>query len=411
VRFQALGWFAAAEVALFLSTERLYYSDCYLREFRASILEYGGDRTRIVLDRTAFYPTSGGQPHDFGTIGGVAVADVVDEGNRVVHVLEHPLGEQNEPDCRIDWGRRWDHMQQHTGQHLLSAALVELFGLETVSFHMGAASSTIDLAGGTLSAGQMEAAERRANEVVQENRRVDISFEDAGSVEGLRKASERSGTLRVVTIESLDRSACGGTHVRATGEIGPILLRGVDKIRGNLRLEFLCGGRAVSRTRSEYLALDGAARVFSAKWDELPDLLAANLERLKEADKTRRKLESEIAGLRGRALHGETNPNERGLRVVERRVGQGPIGDDVRNEANAFTAGGKAIFVAVSDAPASALIAASADTGIHCGNVLKPVLAEFSGRGGGAATLAQGSFSGDPDVFLRRLSDALLASE
>jgi alanyl-tRNA synthetase len=409
---QALGWFSVVEVAIFLSyrTERLYYSDSYQREFHARVVDSSGDGARVVLDRTAFYPTSGGQPHDLGTIGGIRVTDVIDEDDRIVQLLERPLDAQNEPDCRIDWPRRWDHMQQHTGQHLLSAVVADLFGIQTVSFHMGASSSTIDLATGALSPEQIETAELRANEVVQENRRVDVAFEDAASVEGLRKATERSGTLRVVTIDSLDRSACGGTHVRATGEIGPILLRGVDKIRGNVRLEFLCGGRAVHRTGAEYTALDRAARAFSARWDEVPELVAANLDRLKEADKTRRKLESEIAGFRGRALHGETRPNERGLRVVARRVGQGPIGEDARNEANAFAAGGMAIFIAVSDQPTSVLVATSADTGIHCGNVLKAVLAEFSGRGGGAATLAQGSFSGDPDAFLRRLSDALLAS-
>lgn len=377
-------------------TDRLYYTNSYLASFCARIVERGAESTRVVLESTAFYPTSGGQPHDLGTIDGIRVLDVVDEGNRIIHVLEAPL-QRNEANCKIDWARRFDHMQQHTGQHLLSSVLADLYAFETVSFHMGADSCTIDLATPTLSRDQIEAAEVRANSVIHENRPVRADFEDASKVTGLRKKTERTGTIRVVTIDQFDRSACGGTHVRNTGEIGAILLRSTDKVRGNIRLEFVCGSRAVKFARADYNTVHR----------ELPAMLALNTERLKEAEKLRRKLEDELAGRRGRDLYLETVPDSRGLRVVERLLPVGPLGEDVRSEANAFTAGGKAVYIAVAESPAAVLLASSTDAGVHCGNVLKPVLAEFSGRGGGAATLAQGTFAGNPRELLRRLVAAV----
>src|SRR5882672_8267714 len=204
-------------------TDRLYYNDSYLCEFEARIVRRSEDGGCIYLDHTAFYPSSGGQPFDTGTIGGAAVIDVIDEGEEIAHRTAKPvLGDMAR--CTVDWPRRFDHMQQHTGQHLLSAVFQERFQLKTVSFHLGQESSTIDLETPSLEHAKILAAERLANDVVFENRPVLVSYEEAGAVAGLRKPSGREGTLRVITIEGLDRSACGGTHVRATGEIGPILL-------------------------------------------------------------------------------------------------------------------------------------------------------------------------------------------
>src|ERR1035441_9702314 len=166
------------------------------------------------------------------------VANWVEEEDRIAHRLAAPLASEGAVAGEIDWTRRFDHMQQHSGQHLLSAVFEELFGLHTVSFHLGAESATIDLEGGPVETRTVVEAERRANQVVSENRAVDVRFEDASEAQGLRKASERAGTLRIVSIDGLDRSACGGTHVRTTGEIGPILLRRTEKIRQSVRLEF-----------------------------------------------------------------------------------------------------------------------------------------------------------------------------
>ncbi len=336
-------------------TERLYYHDSYLTEFRARIVDASPDRRKIYLDRTAFYPASGGQPFDIGQLGGAEVTEVADEEGRVAHVLNGPVT-GDEVAGVIDWKRRFDHMQQHTGQHLLSAVLIELFDAPTVSFHMGAETSTIDISR-PLEPNQLREAERRANQIVFENRPVLLSFEDSSQDLGLRKATERQGTVRIVAIQDLDRSACGGTHVRGTAEIGAILIRKLDRIRGNQRIEFVCGMRAVERAQADYAALSAVARAFSAGLDETPAMVAATLEKLQESEKVRRRLATELAQAKGRELHAATAPGADGLRKTQQRVTT--ISDELRAEAQSFTAGGKAIFLALAEDPPSVLLAAS----------------------------------------------------
>ncbi len=387
-------------------TERLYYHDSYLTEFRARVVDVSPDavspgRRRVYLDRTAFYPTSGGQPFDTGELGGWQVIDVSDEGDRIAHVLAGAITE-TEVAGRIDRNRRFDHMQQHTGQHLLSAVLVELFDAPTVSFHLGAEACTIDVAS-TLSPEQLREAERRANEIVFENRPVTISFRDSSQDLGLRKPTEREGPVRIVAIENLDRSACGGTHVRATGEIGPILLRKLDRTRGNLRIEFLCGARAVARAHADFEALSQIARVFSSPLDEAPGLVDGQREKLQESERARRKLSMELAQASGRALYAEAAPGSDGVRRIMRRVES--ISEESRAEAQAATGSGPAIFAAVAEKPPAILLAASKDSQVNCGEVLKRLLSEKGGRGGGSAAMAQGSLPSS--AALEELTESL----
>jgi len=369
-------------------TERLYYQDCYLREFGARVIALSDGGATAYLDRTAFYPTSGGQPFDTGTIGGVAVIEVIDEDERIAHRLAGPLAHQV-VDCVVDWDRRFDHMQQHTGQHLLSAVFAEL-GLPTVSFHLGSDSSTIDLEGSPVDDAMVREAERQANAVVFQNRRVAIEFQHAAEAQGLRKASQREGELRIVVIEGLDRSACGGTHVRATGEIGPIVIRKLEKVRQTVRVEFLCGGRAVRRARADYEALSKIAQLFSASLEDVPALVATQLETARSADKVRRKMELELAGYRGKELYQSTPAAPDGMRRHVRRVASGSI-EELRALAQSFTEQSQAIFAAAVENPPAFLYAVSADTGIHAGQALQKALSEAGGRGGGNARVAQGS--------------------
>ncbi len=369
-------------------TERIYYHDSYAAEFQAHIVASNPDRTRVYLDRTAFYPSSGGQPFDLGQLGGVPVIEIIDEEDRIAHVLAAPL-ETVEVSGQIDWNRRFDHMQQHTGQHLLSAVFADLAKAATVSFHLGAESSTIDLAVPSLDPDVIQAVERRANEVAFENRPVSVDFQQSSDAAGLRKASGREGLLRIVSIRELDRSACGGTHVRATGEIGPILLRKLEKIRGNLRIEFLCGMRSVRRARADYEALSRIARSFSAPLEEAPALVAAQIEKLAESDKTRRRLSAELATARGRELYAVTQPDADGTRRSIRRLDV--LTDDQRTEAQSFASGPKAVMLLLARNPPTVLLAASKDSGVDAGRWLKTVLAEVGGRGGGSPTMARGS--------------------
>ncbi len=370
-------------------TDRLYYTDSYLRQFTARIVERSADGRTVYLDRTAFYPASGGQPCDTGAIAGVPVLDVADDGERIAHHLARPL-DGTVVECAIDWSRRFDHMQQHTGQHVLSAVFEEWLGLHTVSFHLGAESSTIDLEGGAVEPGAVLEAERRANDIVFANRPVAVDFQPAAEVHGLRKPTDREGTLRIVSIDGLDRSACGGTHVRSTGEVGTILLRKLDKVRQTVRVEFLCGGRAVRRARADYEALSKTAQLFSAPLDEVPAMVAAQLETARAHDKARRKLELDLAAYQGRELYLATAPAADGVRRVTRRVVKGSL-EELRAIAQNFTAQPKAVFIATLADPPSVLLAASADAGIDAGKALKAALAEAGGRGGGNARIAQGS--------------------
>ncbi len=385
-------------------TERLYYTDSYLRDFTARIVDHSEDGLTVYLDRTAFYPTSGGQPFDLGSMAGVAVLEVVDEDGRIAHRLASPL-HTGPVDCAIDWSRRFDHMQQHTGQHLLSAVFEDLFALKTVSFHLGAGSSTIDLEGGPVEQKTVQEVERRANEIIVENRPVGVHFRQAAETQGLRKPSSREGALRIVTIEGLDRCGCGGTHVRATGEIGLLLLRKLEKVRQTTRVEFACGARAIRRARADYEALWKTAQLFSAPLDEVPAVVAAQLEAARGHEKERRKLELDLAAYQGKELYEATAPGPDGMRRVTRRVEHGSL-EELRAIAQNFTAQPKAVFLSTLADPPSILLAVSADAGIDAGKSLKAALAEAGGRGGGSPRIAQGSVAdvGSLERVLEKLS-------
>jgi alanyl-tRNA synthetase len=380
-------------------TERLYYQDCYLREFTARVIETDGNR--VYLDRTAFYPTSGGQPFDLGTLEGVAVREAIDEEDRIAHVMDAPLAAA-EVTGIIDWPRRYDHMQQHTGQHLLSAVLEELFAIRTVSFHLGSEASTIDVDAPLLTPEQLERAEDRCAEIAAQARPVHITFEDASAPLELRKASERTGTLRIVSIEGIDRSACGGSHVRSTAEIAMVFTGKSEKIRGITRLEFVCGTRALRRARADYRLAAAIGRALSVPPEQSPELLAGLIEKSKSWEKTAQRLAMELARREGKELFLAAEPGPDGIR---RMLQRGAIDDAMRARAQAFVAEGKAVFLAVCDQPPSLLLSASADSGIHAGDRIKAAVAAAHGRGGGNQQVGQGSV---PDAAALANAEALL---
>ena len=371
-------------------TNRLYYHDAYRTTFAATVVARSDDGKRVYLNETAFYPTSGGQPHDLGRLGGAAVIDVIDEGDRIAHMLGDAIPDGVERVTgEIEWARRYDHMQQHTGQHLLSAVFEDLFGFKTVSVHFGPEYSTLDLEAESVSHQQLLAAERRANVAVGEARPVRVTFEDAASAAGLRKASDRDGMLRIVDIDGTDRSACGGTHVRSTSEIGVVLVRSVEKVRKSTRVEFLCGGRAILRARRDYESLTRIASALSAAIDDVPELVAAQAERLKESDGARKRLEKELATYAARQRYDAATPDARGVRTVV--VRDAASMDDLRTLAQAMFALPAVVVVGALTNPPSVLVAASEDSGIDAGRLLKERLSAVGGRGGGSPRLAQGS--------------------
>jgi alanyl-tRNA synthetase len=383
-------------------TSRLYYTDATLLDFDATIVGHDGDATRVILDRTAFYPTSGGQPHDLGTLGGIAVLDVIDDDERIVHVLASPL-EGSAVQGRVDAARRRDHMEQHTAQHLLSAIAADVFGWETASVHFGVEHSTIEFDVANVTEAQCAELVARAQAAVQAALPVTVSFEASADAmaKGLRKPPARDGELRVVTIAGLDRSACGGTHVANSAAIGPVVLQGAERVRGHVRVAFLAGGRVLAHLAARDALVATLARALSCADSELAELVPKRQQELHLLRTQLAALESEVAGHRLRALLASTAPEADGVRrVVCRAEAESPT--LMRAMAQAVAGESRAVlFVAFAEA---VIIGSSADSGVDAGATLKAALAVHGGKGGGSPRMAQGTV---PAGSLETLLDAL----
>ena len=390
-------------------TERLYYTNPYLTEFDAHVLsaEQHDGRPAAVLDRTAFYPTSGGQPFDTGRLGETAVVDVVDRDDGVIlHVLEHEIA-PGPVHGRVNWDRRFEHMQQHTGQHVLSAAFDRLLNARTESFHLGMGSSTIDL-NRVIAAADMERAVDEANRIVWEDRPVGIRFVDAEEAAQLplRKEPARTGRLRIVDVQDFDVSACGGTHVARTGAIGCIVVRSAEKFRGGIRVEFLCGIRALRSYRELRAAIDASVKFLSV----LPAELPAGIERQQsELKDTRRQIKDLLARLASYESEALANRAE-SLGIVKAAIAalEGYDQAALKNLAAAIAARPGHLAVLFSTpAPSAIVVARASDVALDSGVILKRVIERFDGKGGGRPDLAQGGgLRGTPEeinAFVRTL--------
>ena len=401
-------------------TDRLYYADAYLREFDASIarVEHAGGRTSVYLDRTAFYPTSGGQPFDLGTIQQSVVErpfqgrvlDVLDENDGIAHVIE---GEGFAAGQRvhgvIDWTRRFDHMQQHTGQHVLSAAVDRLFSVRTISFHLGTEASTIDLSR-ELTRGELVAAGAEANRIVWENHPVSIRYAaaDEAAKLPLRKEPAREGTLRLIDIDGFDLSACGGTHVATTGGIGVIAIGGTERFKGGQRVEFFCGGRALAKFRSMRDALAGAVRALSVLPHELSDAVEKLQADARERQKSLTSLQQDLARYRAEEFIASAEQTAGG-RLVARAVDADANGLKSLASAIASRPGHTAVLVSTAR-PVLVVIARSQDVSVAANQVVAALTSKFGGRGGGRPALAQaGGLDGDASAILAAARAAVMA--
>jgi alanyl-tRNA synthetase len=412
------------------ATERLYYTDSFLKTFPAvvtDVRELGsteGEATwQIALDRTAFYPTSGGQPFDTGFLravsrGGVSLDIPIesveeDEQGQIWHFVRKPLAVATSVEGHIEWPRRFDHMQQHTGQHLLSAIFLRELNAPTVSFHLGECVSTIDLALGPV-AHRLEHVERIVNEIIAEDLPVstrNISRAEAESMLAageLRKLPERSGDIRIVEIDGIDRNACGGTHVRSTGQIGALLLRGNEKVSRGYRVEFLCGLRAVRAARADAAILTRATAALSVPAPDIPSALERLKSDSKAAAKDRQHLCEELADYHAARLAVEV-PIERGLRFLDRSWKDRDAGYIKLLASRVTTAAPSTILLFCSESadPASIVLARNLDINLDCGRILKEALAQLGLRGGGSPDFAQGEA---PLLELPALRGSLVAA-
>lgn len=384
-------------------TERLYYTDSTSTTFDGTVvaIEEIDGRPAAVLDRTLFYPTSGGQPFDLGTLGDVPVLDVIDrEDGTIAHVTASPLAVGTRVRGAIDWARRLDHMQQHTGQHILSAAFDQLFGVRTVSFHMGAEVSTIDLAR-EVTPKEIAAAEALASSVVFEDRPVDVKFasdEEAAKLP-LRKESARTGTLRLVDVSHFDLSACGGTHVPRTGVIGLIAVSHWERFKGGSRVGFVCGGRALALFGRQRDVIAEATRVLSVPSNELAATIERQRGELKDTGRAIRQLQEEVAAHRAAAMRADAETIG-GLRGVLKEV-PGWDAAALKTLAQAIVSepGYVAILVG-SGQPAPVVAARASDVVFHAGAWIGQATTTLGGRGGGRPELAQGGIpAAAPDIL------------
>jgi alanyl-tRNA synthetase len=381
-----------------MRTERLYFDDAYLTTFSAEVVdrrEVDG-RQQVALDRSAFYPDGGGQPGDHGHLNGVAVTDTQSEGELVWHHLAGPLGDGPVTGV-VDWARRFDHMQQHHGQHLLSAAFEDLFGLPTLAFHLGVEYASIDLPG-EVTEGQCLAAEARVNDVIWEDRPVVARFvgpEELATIR-LRKPPTVEGPVRVVSVPDFDHSACGGTHPRSTGAVGLLFVRRRERRGEETRVEFLCGGRALGDLRVKH----GIVSRLGLELTVPPVELEEAVERIRRAEKESRKQLAEVTdrwlALEARFL-AESAETVGAFRVVS------VVRDDLgvvegRGLVQRLVAEGVVAILGIRGEKPLLVMGRPGGVAVDCGAVVKEVLARVGGRGGGQAGMAQGGLQDSGSV-------------
>ena len=411
-------------------TERLYYADSFLKRFTAHVTDIreasradGVSVWQVALDRTAFYATSGGQPCDIGTLtaispgGAVLEAEIEsveeDEQGTVWHYTGKPVTAGTHVTGTIDWSRRMDHMQQHSGQHLLSAVFARELQAPTVSFHLGDAVSTIDLATGPIAHHSLERVERIVNELIAEDRAVAVKTVERAEAEAmladgkLHKLPSREGRIRLIEIADYDLNACGGTHVRSTGQIGGLMIRGTEKVSRGVRVEFVCGQRAVAAARHDYSVLSQAAAELSIGRDDVPAAIERMKQERKLLDKERQRLRNEVASYHAVRLVVEEQIKG-GLRLVVRDYDDRDA-EYVRQLALNLTASVPRTVALLSSEemwPARLVLAKSGDVNLHCGELLREAVERYGLRGGGSAEIAQTDV---PKDMLGKLRDELEA--
>jgi alanyl-tRNA synthetase len=367
----------------------------------------------VILDQTAFYPTSGGQPHDLGKIAGGNVLDVRDEGDDIAHIVDRCV-EKRQVACCLDWPRRFDHMQQHTGQHLLSAMFLERFGLQTVSFHLGAQLSTIDLRGPQPTDEILEGAERAANQIIFADRPVTVRYGTAEDLArlGVRKEVDRKGILRAIEIEGADLQPCGGTHVKSTGQIGTLLVRGCTKIRQDWRVEFVCGSRAARSARRDFLTLSSAAGQLGCAAEELATAVERAISERDGLFKRSRALLEQLAQTEAARVLAQMPAASNGLRIVS-QVFDGVEPDFLGYFASEIAKQQHTVALLAHRGTGQLIFAQHPSAGKDMSALLKQVLAGAGGKGGGTRDFARGRVENEAQAepAVQAAKDALRAAK
>ncbi len=379
-------------------TKRLFHDDAYLYSFSSPItrrLATKDGRPAVVLQQTAFYPTSGGQPHDTGTLNGLRVVDVLEEGEEILHVLESELPPAEMAKGLVDSERRLDHLQQHHGQHLLSEAFVRVAGAATTSFHLGAESSTIELDKPYVAPEQAEAAEKLANDVVMEDREISIFLATPEQVAKLpmRKPPPVEGALRVVQVRDFDCSACCGTHPRRSGEVGPILVTGVERGKQSARVTFVCGRRALAWARKDVALMRAAGAKLSCGREDLPGAIDRVIEERTAGAKALQSAEKLLAGYQAEEFAAAGKDTPLGRLVLQVFEGRDLKYLQVLGTAIVAKPGRIALIGATGES-SSIVLARSADVKADLKPLGPEVFGAIEGKGGGSPHFLQGGGKG-----------------
>ena len=378
---------------------RDYYTDSYTLQFetRVTAAETPDGRPAVLLDLVYFYPTSGGQPHDTGHLRrGDAVARVVDVIEResdgaILHILDRALT-PGPATATIDRERRLDHMAHHTGQHLLSQAFVRVAEAETVGFHLSPQSVTIDLDRADLSPAEIDAAETLANEIIRRDAPVAVRFvtgEEAAALPLRKTPPGRDGRLRLVDIEGFDLTACGGTHVARTGEVGLVKIVRTERRGATTRVEFLCGARALADYRQKLDILRSLSAALTTGAADLPAVVVKIQDENKALRTELRRREAALLALEAEQLLAGAAPLGEARLVARVFTGREP--DELRRLAGALTEAGSVVaLLGLAGERTHLVFGRSAGAPGHMGELIRPALAALGGRGGGNATLAQG---------------------
>jgi alanyl-tRNA synthetase len=402
-----------------MSTRRLYYDDAYRQMFDANVLSCEPSSSvfsesgpiaawEVLLDQTAFYPTSGGQPHDLGTLGEAYILDVREAGENVVHIVDREIG-RGRVEGVVDWSRRFDHMQQHTGQHLLSAMFQERFGFPTVSFHLGAELCTIDLRGPEPSIDILQGAQRASNAVVFQDRPVTVRYGTAQQLAelGVRKEVDRQGLLRAIEIESADLQPCGGTHVKSTGQIGVVLVRGCTRMRQDWRVEFICGARADRLASDDFQLVQSLAMRLSCAPGDLIAAVEKSFNEREAHFKDLHRALQELAKARAALLVSAAPMSAKGARIVVETLRDFhpelllPLATELAKHEGT-------VAVLILEESGQLVLARHPSTSEDLSLVLKEVFAIYKGKGGGTsafvrAKLAAARDSGPAAALARKL--------
>ena len=379
-----------------MSTHRLYYDDAYAQNFDATVLSCEPSSSvfsesgpiaawEVLLDRTAFYPSGGGQPNDLGTLGGAGILDVRDVNDGILHIVDREIPRGPVAGV-VDWSRRFDHMQQHTGQHLLSAMFHERFGLPTVSFHLGSDLCTIDLRGPEPSSDILQGAQRAANEVIFQDRPVNVRYGTAHQLAeiGVRKEVDRQGLLRAIEIESADLQPCGGTHVKSTGQIGPILVRRCTRVRQDWRVEFVCGGRADRVASGDFQLLQTLSKRLSCAPEDLAPAVEKALTEREAHFKDLRGVLQELAEARAALLVSRAAVSAKGARVVAELLRDShpdlllPLATEMARHEGA-------VGILILEESGQFVLAQHPAAKHNLASVLQEMFAAYPGKGGGTS--------------------------